>query len=184
MGFFKNARMIIHAQSIAARFAVVRKDHFDTTVLNIEQVLGRTIVPEKRALGGEADIALMGYQLFTFVNFMRAKSYISEQDDQQVFCGMLIDAAWKPKREAVDDFCMRISKCGDDFIKQAANVAVPISLFVLGEPNPTSCKIIGTLLPGFSIATQYAIASEYDDKVTLKRLREDLEGFQRYIEGL
>jgi hypothetical protein len=184
MGFFKNARMVVHAQSIASRFEAVRKDHFDTTVQNIEQALGITITPEKRALGGEADIALMGYQLFTFIGFMRTKGYVPEQKDQQVFCGMLIKAAWEPQRKAVDEFCTRISKCGNDFIKQAANVAVPISLFALGEPNSTACKVIGTLLPGFSIATQYTIASEYGDKVTLKRLRESLEGFQRYIESM
>jgi hypothetical protein len=185
MRFFESSNLDVHAahaQSLASRFETVRKAHFDTTVHNIEQVLGQVIPPEKRALGGEADLALMGYQLFTFIELMRAQGYVPQQNDQQDFREMLIKAAWETQREAVDEFCMQISQCGDDFIKQAAHVATPISLFLLGEPNPAACKIVGTLLPGFSIATQYAIAGEFGDKVTQIRLRNDLEGFRRYIE--
>jgi hypothetical protein len=184
MGFFKTAGMTIHANSIASKLEAIRKDHFETIVLNIEQVLGRKVAPEKRGLSGRAEIALMGFQLFNFIRFMRAKSYVSERDDQQVFCGLLIQAAWMPQRKAVDEFCVELNKCGDDFPRQAAYVAVPVSLFVLGEPNPIACRVIGTLLPGLGIGTQLAIANEYGDKRTEERLREDLVGFQKYIENI
>ena len=183
MGFLKTAGMTIHANAIAARFAAIRRAHFETTILNIELALGREVASEKRYLSGRSEIALMGFQLLNFIRFMRTKAYVSGQDDQQVFCGLLIRAAWMPQREAVDEFCTELSKCGDDFARQAAWVSVPISLFLLGEPNPTACRVIGSLLPALGMLTQLAVASEYGDKWSEQKLREDLLGFQKHIEA-
>ena len=184
MGFFKTAGMAIHANSIATKFAALRRDHFETTVLNIEVVLDLTVPSERRTLSGRAEIALMGFQLLNFIRFMRAQGYLSKPEDQQVLCGLLIQAAWIAQREAVDEFCTEMSRCGEDFAELAALVAVPFSLSTLGEPNPAACRIIGTLLPALGIQTQLAIASEYGDKYTVKKLREDLIAFQGYLEKL
>ena len=184
VGFFKMVGATVRANSLAARLAAVRKDHFDTTALNVELALGQILKPESRVLSGRAETALMGFQLLNFIRFMRVKSYISGAEDQQVFCGLLIQAAWMPHRAAVDEFCRDLSKCEYDFAEEAARVAVPVSISLFGEPNPVACRVIGTLLPALGMGTQLAVANEFGDKQALRKLEKDLMAFQTYIESL
>lgn len=181
MGFLKDLGLLKHAHSIAANFAELRKAHYDFTIRNIAQVAWRSIPIERQALGGEADLALKGFQLFYLVSALKVFSYIPDSYDAQVFCGYVIKAGWEAERESVDRFCLRISQCGGDLAKQAAQVAVPFQRYVLSDIDPAVQGVIGTLFPAFAIGTQLTIANEFGDKSMVSRLREGLRDFRENL---
>lgn len=181
MGFLNDLGMLKHAHSIAAKFEDLRKAHYDFTIRNIAQVAWRSIPVEKQVLGGEADLALKGFQLFYLASALRIFSYIPDTYDMQVFCGFVIREGWEAQRESVDDFCMKISQCGGDFVKQAAQIAVPLERYVLSDIDPAVQGVIGTLFPAFAIGTQLIIANEFGDKSTARRLQDGLKDFRENL---
>jgi hypothetical protein len=171
MRFFKTAGMLLHAQSIAAKFERIRRDQFSSIVYNLEHALHQTAPPEKHALGGDADLALKGYQIWIALRTLRFRKYLPESDIE-AFTGLLISAGWLADREAVDRYCREFHKYASNEAEQAVRVAIPIAGYLTGTPDPVVWSSVAIFLPVFAIGTELAIASDFDDKKSVKLLQD------------
>jgi len=178
MGFVRSASFTVHARSIAEKFKKIREDQFSTAVYNAEHSLKKVVRPERRVLGGEADLALEGYQLWIALRILRSSKYVAEQHARE-FVGHLIVAGWRDQHEAVDRYCLEFHKYRDNPIEQMVNVAFPIADYICGFHDPTVATSIATFLPVFAIGTELAVSSEFGDKRAVETLEEQLSEIRR-----
>ena len=174
MGFFRSASFTSHARSIAEKFKKIREDQFSSAVYNAEQALKKVIPRERRVLGGEADLALKGYQAWITLRVLHSSRYVAEQHAKE-FIAHLIVAGWRDQHEAVDHYCLEFHKCRDNPIEQMVNVAFPIADYICGFHDPTVATSIAMFLPAFAIGTELAVSSEFGDKQALETLGEQSE---------
>ncbi len=178
MRFFASIKLDVHAQMIAKAFLELRREQFECSVHNIENVVGRTVSSERRILGGEADLALKGLQLLLFTRLVHR--YVPTRD-LQAFTGMLILAGWKAEREAVDAYCQKFHEYLDDDVELLTQVSIPISDYILGHSDPSCWFIVGRVMAIFPLSVQFMIAKEFGDKDQLVVLDEVLEKTRREL---
>ncbi len=178
MGFFRSANFIVHARSIAEKFKQIREDQFSSAVYNAEHALKKAVPRERRVLGGEADIAMKGYQFWITLGILNANTYVAKQHAKE-FIGHLIVAGWRDEHEAVDHFCLELQQHRDNPAEQMVNVAFPIADYICDCHDPFVATDIARFLPVFAIRTELAVSSEFGDKRAVELLEEQLNEIRK-----
>lgn len=175
MGFFRNISMDVHAQSVAANLVKIRDEQFSCILHNVEHVVGEAVIPNRRILGGTADLSLKGFQFWILLRSMAAHGYVPKKD-YDTFNGMVMHHSWSQERDAVSDYMLRFDKYNNDSAAQIVQVAIPIADCLFEDrKDPRFWAVIGQTLAVFYLQTEFAIASEFNDKPTMQGLQAQIE---------
>lgn len=180
MGFFKSISLRTRAEKIASNFAIFRKEQFDFTVRNIAN---RKIPYYQQILGGDADFALKGYQLWVFAIFPRTSDYMPAPNFRE-FAGYVSLALYGNEQKAVEGYFHQFHEYRKDEADQLIRVAIPIADYIVGESDPVAWTITARLLPIFTINTQMVIADEFNDRRTLQSLELQMKNVREALTKL
>ena len=166
---------------IAEGFKTVRKWQFESAVKAIEGRLGHELRTLRRSLGGDADCALKGYQLWITTAFLVAHPYIP-QAEREKFFGLLSTVVsrqdWK-----VLDYTQTLHEYRSDPPEQFVRVAFPVANYITSIPHPVAATLVARLMPLFIGNTEMVIADSFGDRATLKELESGMQLIRRKLVG-
>ncbi len=180
-GFFRSFTLSARAEMIAASFKQLRNEQFDCNVHNIETLLGCAVPSDRRVLGGEADLALKGYQLWLFSQV--AHRYVPLRELQE-FTGLLVLAGWKDDREVVEAYCLEFHEYRNNYPEQIVHVAIPVANYIAPGSDLVAWTIVARIMPILTIGIQMVLAQEFNDKQELPLLRQQLQEAQLAARGI
>jgi hypothetical protein len=175
LGFFKNFALDVRAQALAATFTELRRDQFSCILTNLERTLHENVTPSMRNLGGEADLALKGFQMRILITFVRTQEYVLAKD-LDIFTGLVMGHTCKiTECETVGNYCRMFGKSREP-CSQVVQVSIPIADYLLdNRKDPQAWTVIGITLMVFLLEVQCVIASEFGDKGTTRLLKSQIE---------
>ncbi len=169
MGLFKSAILRTHADEISRGFGTVRSQHFDYIVRSARNQLGHELVSNGIGLGGEADLALRGFQLWLYLAFSAMHPYLSGKQDSEL-SGRIVASLSGAHRKQVEGYFLKFNEHRNNYIDLVCQVAIPVTQTITPDLDPRSLAFTAKLLPFLAINTQIVIADEFRDEVTATRL--------------
>jgi hypothetical protein len=207
MGLYKTIGLKYRAEKIASRFLMIRQQHFDGMMQLVEERFSLPIL--HRTLGGDADLALKGYQLWISTLFNIEHPYVVDSERQE-FIGHLTLAVSGAERERVQWYFNNFYECRKDVDQQIVRLATPVSDYIVGslsdysddieeqdgDPPPVfdharnvTCSpmfalvgaeaMIASLLPFFEYKTKMVLAE--GNVAVLRELQEEMEAYEKTI---
>jgi hypothetical protein len=169
MGLFKSAILRTHAENISRGFGKVRSQHFDYIVRSVRNQLGPELVSSGIGLGGEADLALKGFQLWLYLAFSVMHPYVSGKQDSEL-SGNIVASLSGACRKQVESYFLKFNEYRNRYVDLVCQVAFPVAQTITPDLDPRSLTITAKLLPFLAINTQIVIADEFRDESTATRL--------------
>jgi len=172
MRFFKSAMLLGHAATIARRFERLRHSYFDFIVREIKIKLGADAAPDQVTLGGEADLALSGFQYWLYLPFSVAHPYVPEKHYRE-FSGHLFMALSGKFQKEVEAYFFEFEGKRNNYADLIAHVALPVARTITPCLEFQALAITGNILPFFAIESQIAIAEQFGDNEIAIQLDRD-----------
>lgn len=169
MGFFKSFALRVHAEKLARGFGNVRSQYFDFIMREIQTKLGTEAAQDHVTLGGDADYALRGFQLWLYFFFSMVHPYVSENDREDLFRYVAAMLTGSSMNE-VGAYYRKSVDLSNNYVDLVGAVAFPVAQGIMQDLDPSAAAITATLLPFLAINTQIVIAGEFRDKITADRL--------------
>jgi hypothetical protein len=165
---------------IADRFCTVRECQFNSAVKTIQRRLGHELATSIVRLGGDADCALKGYQLWITTAFLVAHRHIPRSKSQAFFGMLNLAVAGKDSERTLED-CQECHKHRHDPAEQIVRVAFPVANYITSESHPVAVTLVADLMPIFICNTQIVLADAFGDRSTLKELQSQSELIRKQL---
>lgn len=183
MGLFKQASLRYRAHRIAKEFSKLRYQQFDSTVRSIEPMLGNPAAITQRTLGGDADRALKGYQLFIATAFFAEHHNLIPDSEYQEFGTYLSMAVIGSIDERALDYFKEFAQYAKDPVEQVVQVSFHIAKYITSDSDPIAASITAQLLPIFIVNSQMVVASVFGDHKAVSELESEIESIRRALTG-
>jgi hypothetical protein len=186
MGFLKRFSLRVRAEKIANGFLTLRRQQFDGAVQLIEKRLSLPII--HRTLGGDADLALKGYQVWISTVFQIEHPYVLDSEVRE-FGGLLSTAVAGTDKDSVDRvlcYFQEFQECHKEIETQMCRVAEPVSDYIVGSlsdhdkedislfPIVAAGAMVAMLMPMFEINTKMVLADYSGNQAALRELQEEM----------
>lgn len=186
MGFFKQASLIYRANKIAGEFSILRRDQFDSTVRCIEERLGHPVAISQKTLGGDADRALKGYQLFISTAFFAEHQDLIPASEFEELRRHLSAAVIGSAGQGVSDFFAEFVRYAKDPAKQLVRVSRPVANYIASQSDAIAGSIVpevtvAQLLPIFICNSQMVLASIFGDHKTARELESEMQTIRQAL---
>lgn len=167
-------------QGIAAGFKTLREEQFDSATRVLERRLGRELTILRKPLGGDADRALRGYQLWITTVFVAVHPYVPQEESQSFFRS-LSSAVCRDDVERVLSYYQEFHQCRHDVAEQMARVAFPVVNYLTVQPHPMATTLVARLMPIYVCNTQMVISDTFGDLATINQLESEMENIRREL---
>jgi hypothetical protein len=170
MGLFRFAILLWDARTISRGFDSIRVQYFDFIVKEIRTKLGTEAVRDNVTLGGDADYALRGFQLWLFFTFLRTHPYVSEKEGDRLYRYVIFMMTSQSSKEVGGYLRMCVDRM-TNYVDLISEVACPVfERISKDELDPYLLQVVASLLPFFAISSQVAIAEHFKDMETATNL--------------
>lgn len=167
MGFIKSIKLRQTAIKIASGFQATRVSQFEGTLTSISSRLkAADPKPINRSLGGEGEVALKVFQLWSMSRFTLSHQYVSDLDRQEFFGHVHIEVSDR-QRSAVDELFQQLQPFTGDEERVGAEISGVLSRFIMGNnDDPLPWRVAAGLLPILDINVGLVISDVFGDKET------------------
>jgi len=184
MRFVESFRLRYHAHKVAVDLAKVRARQFKCVLRDIDANLDPLIVLGGRVLGGDADIALKGFQWWILAEFLARYPPVHRDANREVTSWLMAAASGLQDHPQVRKFYKEFCKYRDSAAGQVACVSVPVANYIVPEGNPDAWSIVTVLMPFFVLNTQMVVVKQFGDWTTFDALQREFDSLRDRYPGL
>ncbi|MDR3749627.1 MAG: hypothetical protein P4M04_16010 [Acidobacteriota bacterium] len=184
MRLVESFRHRYHAHKVAGELARVRAWQFKCVLRDIDTNLDPLIVLGSRVLGGNADIALRGFQCWILAEFLAKYPPVHRNENREVIDWLMFAVSGLQDQPQVRKFYQELCKHRDSAAGQVACVSVPVANYIVPEGNPDAWSIVTVLMPFFVLNTQMVIAKQFGDWPTFDDLQRRFDSLRDRYPGL
>ena len=181
--FFGTARepdWKLACDKIADGFDTVRKSQFESAVKVIQRRLRHELSTLRTSLGGDADCALKGFQLWLATRFLATHPYVPPSESKTFFGLLNVGVSGEDLQHALG-YLQEFHEYRRDPIEQCVQVAFPVANYITLTPHPIAATLVGRLMPVFICNTESVIADAFGDRATLDQLQSDMQTIRHHL---
>ena len=168
------------SQSIASGLEAARKDWFQMCVEFLQRIDGKahkySWVPKVKNcnLGGEADLALRGFQIYLSSGFVANHDYIFK-DERRDFIDILCDKVCGAGVAKALKYVSRYRRVEDDTYAQLFRISSDIARYITESEKPLAeTKAVAMAVPDFVAMNQAVVAHAFGDLETIKEIKKKI----------
>jgi hypothetical protein len=169
MGLLRSAILRKHAERLSKGFDKIRHQHFGYLLRSVRSELGPEFVANGVELGGEAELALKGFQLWLYFAFSFMHPYVPGAQDSEL-SSQVAALLSGSNRKQVEEYLLKFNEYRNNYADLVCQVAFPIAQRITPDLDPRTLVIAAKLIPFLAINTQIVIADEFRDESTAIRL--------------